>query len=57
MAIVVKKSSDLFHALEQTIPRFGTDNSTLWNGQFHALGQTVPRFGIIVVQLLVLCLS
>ena len=46
-----------FHALEQTIPRFGTDNSTLWNGQFHALGQTVPRFGIIVVQLLVLCLS
>jgi hypothetical protein len=26
-----------FHALERTIPRFGTDSSTLWDRQFHAL--------------------
>jgi hypothetical protein len=37
----------LFHALEQTIPNFGTDNSTLWNRQFQSLERTVPRFGII----------
>ena len=35
----------LFHALELSVPRFGTVCSTLWNCLFHALELSVPRFG------------